>query len=132
MRWYLLSFMVIVASCSSHGDTGKNPEQEQSEIDQATAQLDALNAEIAEAERKRNELADENKAEAARMASAPALDPEPLDLCFKDYCPCEPPQGGPDMLLCDMLETGQPVDEQMLISGRAMREVRRQLDTGDY
>lgn len=54
------------------------------------------------------------------------------NMCYKDYCPCEGEQGGPDMTLCDQLEQGIDVDIRLMIAGRSMREVRRQLATGDY
>lgn len=54
--------------------------------------------------------------------------------CFKDYCPCEsdPDNNATEQLHCDMMETGGEVDDKMLAVGRSMREVRRQLRTGDY
>lgn len=72
---------------------------------------------------------------AEREASTPAIpkpepmaaQPEPVAMCYKDYCPCEGEQGGPDMLLCDRLEAGLPVETDMMITGRTMREARRQL-----
>ncbi len=53
-------------------------------------------------------------------------------MCYKDYCPCDPPQGGPDQIICDQLEEGIDVPVEMLISGRGMREARRQMAEGDY
>lgn len=52
--------------------------------------------------------------------------------CYKDYCPCDPPQGGGDSVLCDQLEEGQDPDINLMIAGRGMREARREMDTGDY
>jgi hypothetical protein len=71
------------------------------------------------------------KAEPAPIetANAPELS---LNLCYKDYCPCEPPQGGPDQILCDQLEAGIDVDVQLMIAGRGMREARRQIDASRY
>ncbi|MCP3729279.1 hypothetical protein M9978_02460 [Sphingomonas sp. MG17] len=57
--------------------------------------------------------------------------PQPA-MCYKDYCPCEPPQGGPDTVICDQLEAGIDVSIEMLIAGRGMREARRQISEGDY
>ncbi len=62
-------------------------------------------------------------------ASAPV---HSVAMCFKDYCPCEAPQGGPDSVLCDQLEEGIEPDIQLMIAGRGMREARRQMATGDY
>lgn len=50
-----------------------------------------------------------------------------IDLCWEGYCPCDPPQGGPDQLLCDQLRMGNR-DPQMLSAGKAMREARRQIE----
>lgn len=54
--------------------------------------------------------------------------------CYKDYCPCDPnpDNDAAERLHCDMMETGGPVDSQLLAISRANREVRRQLRTGDY
>ena len=52
----------------------------------------------------------------------------PIDMCYKDYCPCEPPQDGMDSLLCDQLEERREVSIDMMIAGRGMREARRQMD----
>lgn len=74
----------------------------------------------------------------APMDDIPLADqamPAPVDMCYKDYCPCDPPQGGPDSVLCDQLEAGIPVEVDMMIAGRGMREGRRQLeeiDRGDF
>lgn len=51
---------------------------------------------------------------------------EPPALCWEGYCPCEPPQGGPDQLLCDALRRGD-ADPKMLSVGKSMRETRRQI-----
>jgi hypothetical protein len=56
----------------------------------------------------------------------------PIDMCYKDYCPCDPPQGGPDALLCDRLQEGLPVETEMMINSRALREARRQIAESDY
>ena len=53
--------------------------------------------------------------------------PVKADLCWEGYCPCKPPQGGPDQLLCDQLRMGK-VDPEMLSAGKSMRDVRRQID----
>lgn len=132
MRCYLLPLIAIATACSAPGEQTKSPQQSVRELEEATASLNAINAEIVEAERRRAELEAQEAEEAARAAAQAAADPEPVDLCYKDYCPCEPPQGGPDMQACDMLQAGIPVDERMMIAGRAMREARRQIATGDY
>lgn len=55
-----------------------------------------------------------------------------LDMCYKDYCPCDGEQGGPDMPLCDQLEQGIQPPVDLMIAGRAMREGRRQLEASGY
>lgn len=71
--------------------------------------------------------------ESASLADAPEKAvPQYPGNCYKDYCPCEPPQGGPDQLLCDQLEEGIEVDVQLMIAGRGMREARRQLQETDF
>lgn len=75
----------------------------------------------------------------ARQSTPPVATPandEPatqaVAMCFKDYCPCDPPQGGPDTVLCDQLEAGIEPDIQSMIAGRGMREARRQLADMGY
>jgi anti-sigma factor RsiW len=93
----------------------------------------------------RNEIAALKKAAPpapAKRAATPARNPfeeprpaaiqEATSMCFKDYCPCDPPQEGMDSILCDQLEQGMEVDTRMMIAGRGGREMRRQLATGDY
>jgi len=48
---------------------------------------------------------------------------QPTKLCWEGYCPCNPPQGGPDQLLCDSLRRGE-VDPKMLSVGKSMRKAR--------
>lgn len=116
---------------------------------QRIAELEkSLEGERAKTKQLRLELAAE-KAEIAAMeqvytsrprpaAAPPAVEPTPtvskpaVEMCFKDYCPCDPPQGGPDTVICDQLEQGIPVDIQLMIGGRGMREARRQMAEGDY
>lgn len=53
-------------------------------------------------------------------------------MCFKDYCPCGEEQTGMERMLCDRLEAGLPVQTEMMVNARAMKDVRRQIATGDY
>lgn len=62
----------------------------------------------------------------------PVIAPPPSrypSMCYKDYCPCKAPQGGPDMILCDQLEQGIDPAVDLMIAGRKMREARRQVAT---
>jgi hypothetical protein len=52
-------------------------------------------------------------------------------MCYKDYCPCKEPQGGPDMILCDQLEQGTDPSVDLMIAGRSMRQARRQRASGN-
>jgi hypothetical protein len=65
-------------------------------------------------------------AEPAAPARPPAL--ARAAMCYKDYCPCDAPQGGPDTVLCDQLEEGIEVPIDLMIAGRGMREARRQIE----
>jgi hypothetical protein len=53
---------------------------------------------------------------------------EPPSLCWQDYCPCEPPQGGPDQMLCRRLRAGLPVDDELMSAGAGLRDAREQLE----
>lgn len=59
-----------------------------------------------------------------------AADP-PQSLCWQDYCPCEPPQGGMDEMLCRRLRAGLPVDDEMMSAGAGFRDAREQMDELD-
>jgi hypothetical protein len=48
-------------------------------------------------------------------------------MCYKDYCPCKGPQGGPDEVLCDQLEQGTDPPADLMIAGRKMRQARREV-----
>jgi hypothetical protein len=74
---------------------------------------------------------EENKPEGAdaKLAAKSAVKRtkvQPPQLCWEGYCPCEPPQGGPDQLLCDSLRRGE-VDPKMLSVGKSMRKARAEM-----
>ncbi len=56
----------------------------------------------------------------------------PKRLCWQDYCPCEPPQGGPDAGICRAFKAGVHVDEGLLAGAAMMRDGRRQMESGNY
>ncbi len=64
----------------------------------------------------------------APVKPPPAAAAEPPDLCWQDYCPCDPPQGGPDKGLCRQLRAGLPVDDEVMSIGAMARDARQQLD----
>lgn len=78
-----------------------------------------------DAERRRTAVSSEDGVSGSAPVRAVAM-------CYKDYCPCDPPQGGPDSVLCDQLEEGIRPEVDLMIAGRGMREARRQIATGDY
>jgi hypothetical protein len=64
------------------------------------------------------------------VSAEPATVPVPSrypGMCYKDYCPCEGPQGGPDEVLCDQLEQGTDPSADLMIAGRKMRQARREV-----
>lgn len=67
-------------------------------------------------------LTDEDIAEADRILERRSA----RSLCWEGYCPCDPPQGGPDQLLCDSLRRGE-VDVKMLSVGKSMRSARAEM-----
>lgn len=44
----------------------------------------------------------------------------PVAMCYRDYCPCQPPQYGTDMILCDQLRRGVQPEERHMIIGREL------------
>jgi len=72
-------------------------------------------------------LAERIEAEAeAKAAAAPRG--KSVDLCWHDYCPCEPPQGGPDQSLCRQLKAGIGVAPELMSEAAALRDARQELD----
>ena len=66
-------------------------------------------------------------AEAAEAEKAP---PEPVSLCWMDYCPCDtsdPDYGGSDPILCRRLRAGLPVEPELMSIGAGGRDARKQL-----
>jgi hypothetical protein len=64
------------------------------------------------------------------VSAEPANVPVPSrypGMCYKDYCPCDGPQGGPDEVLCDQLEQGSDPSADLMIAGRKMRQARREV-----
>lgn len=74
---------------------------------------------------------------AAKVAAEPA--PSADDLCFEDYCPCEPDpdNSGTEKLLCRNLRNNIPVEPGVLSAAAGMRDARKELrefqnDNPDY
>jgi hypothetical protein len=119
---------MLLSACQQDGMAADANVMENPQVVRALAERDH---ELQELRRKVVEL--ETDAGIAKVASRRAAPPpEAIPKCYKDYCPCDAPQGGPDMLFCDQLEQGIVVPVDQLIVGRSMRETRRQLATQDY
>jgi hypothetical protein len=52
---------------------------------------------------------------------------EAVNMCWQNYCPCDPPQGGPDKFYCDRLKAGLPVDDEQMSLGSGARDARKQM-----
>ncbi|WP_301090102.1 hypothetical protein [Sphingomonas sp.] len=120
-----------VALQQRNADLEKALRDEQATTKRLSLELAAEKAEVAV-------LRDELRSNVQKSEPSALTEPlagkssSPVEMCFKDYCPCDPPQGGPDTVICDQLEQGIPVDIQLMIGGRGMREARRQMAEGDY
>jgi hypothetical protein len=131
----LLSLVAItsicLAACSPQPPKKTDKIFNQSEVDAAIAK--GTSDEVSE-KKIELELA-EAMAEAERRAAKPApktsestlVNLKELNLCWQDYCPCEPPQGGADAMLCRQLKDGQNVDGEVLAGASGMRDVRKQM-----
>lgn len=96
-------------------------------VDEAMAEINRLQATVNALEAAA-EQREQRQAVAAREAAAePVPEPKPADLCWQDYCPCEPPQGGPDEFVCRRLRAGLHVDEEQLSLAAGMRDARQQM-----
>lgn len=131
----LLSALALTACGPDRAAEGGNSAAQQTRITELELELNtALAANELLNARARIAPAIAAPVDDAPMDDIPLADqhiPAPLDMCYKDYCPCDPPQGGPDTVLCDQLEEGRPVQVDMMIAGRGMREARRQLEEFD-
>ena len=70
----------------------------------------------------------DNEAEPMDGLTEEATADTPQSLCWQDYCPCDPPQGGMDEMLCRRLRAGLPVDDEMMSAGAGFRDAREQMD----
>lgn len=143
MRWVAVFWLVsLLGGCSSPIKSDSSASNAMTDATRASDDAGSANATIALRDAEIAKLKDEVAALKAasqapipedRVAAAPiAAKPPAVAQCFKDYCPCDPPQGGPDMVLCDQIEQGIAVDPQLMIAGRGMREARRQIATAEF
>lgn len=135
MKALLASAVLVLAGCQDR--TVVDLERKQAEltatVERQRAELDRLqaleNLQDAAPEISTPRRADPPRDEEIEKPASPRIaEAQYPDNCYKDYCPCEPPQGGADTLLCDQLQEGIPVDIQLMIAGRGGREARRQLE----
>ena len=52
---------------------------------------------------------------------------EVVSMCWQDYCPCDPPQGGADKGLCRQLRAGMHVDPEIMAAAAMSRDAREEL-----
>ena len=134
----------MLASCSppvaEREDQSLKIQQLERDIAQRDAEITALKELLLEDRLKsKQQTAAADKAmedlkSANKIQATPVTGPPPSRYpgkCYKDYCPCKPPQGGPDMILCDHLEQGSDPPIDRMLAGRKMREARRQMATGN-
>lgn len=128
-----LTTCIAVTGCGSV-DTSKADVANLTNVVQARdAEIANLNAEIADLNAERAAKVELPEPRVQPREESVAVVPKPRQAkCYKDYCPCDLPQGGPDSILCDQIEQGIEVDVQMMIAGRGMREARRQMATGNF
>lgn len=125
MRTFLgaIAILILLPSCSQQPTTDQiakareegvkaGIEQERARVSEINATADKYSAPVAPA---------------AKIAAAPATSPD--DLCFEDYCPCEPDpdNGATETMLCRNLRNSIPVDNGVLSAAAGMREARREL-----
>jgi hypothetical protein len=132
MRCSLALTLLILLSCSEP----QSEVERRREIDALKAELKATQARADAAEREAKQIlhspqstpSSKPKKEAvAEVARQPQAE-EPADLCFQDYCPCAPPQGGPDAGLCRQLRAGLSVEDDVMSAAAMMRDARKQMD----
>jgi hypothetical protein len=115
--------LLAVAACSP-ADTGRaNYSQSDVEAARAEGYAAALKETASEPIEEESALAEV----LAEVPPPPTPKPEPVSLCWQDYCPCEGEQGGPDEGLCRQLKAGLPVDPQLMSAAAMMRDARKQM-----
>jgi len=117
-------------STSDPGSTATLLADRDQQIAKLTAEVASLKAAAAAAGAKTSTLRPAVDAVEANETRAPTK--AAVAMCYKDYCPCDPPQGGPDSVLCDQLEAGEDVAVDSMIAGRGMREARRQIQASGF
>ena len=116
-------FALAAAAFLAAASTGCSPRQSKEEAEWEK-QVEALEARLA---RMGREKARTDHKAAALPVEAKQVRPAPADLCWQDYCPCDPPQGGPDQMICRNLKAGIPVEDEMMSIAAGMRDARRQI-----
>lgn len=92
----------------------------------AAGEVERLRGEVADLKRKLARKERETKPAHARKIADRGARRGGATMCYKDYCPCDPPQEGMDSIICDQLQSGIAVAPETMIAGRGSREYRRQ------
>jgi hypothetical protein len=144
-RKFAFGAMLLLTNCSppvtGQEDQSSNVQQLERDLAARDAEIDTLKELLVEERVKPRQtvtaaVADKatgggslGNAAQAQPVAAPAPSRYP-DMCYKDYCPCKGPQGGPDEVLCDQLEQGTDPSADLMIAGRKMRQARREVAAG--
>ena len=144
LRAFAFGAMLMLISCSppaaEREDQSLKIQQLERDLAKRDAEITALKELLLEDRLKpKQEAATVDKAiedlnRGDQAEAAPVIAPPPSrypSMCYKGYCPCKTPQGGPDMILCDRLEQGNDPAVELMIAGRKMREARRQMAAGN-
>ena len=107
----------------------KQLQRQKQQREQSIREMMAVVREIEAEQRTMAAPAPDNEDAPEPLAARPeAAEREPVpDLCWQDYCPCEPPQGGPDEGICRHLRAGMQLDAETLSAAAMMRDGREQL-----
>ena len=123
----VLGLSALMVGCTNPPGTGNSAVSVQNNEAQSAA-ADTIDNLTIENSRLRRELSE------ARTPPAPTPTPEDnreepvaqaasTERCLRDYCPCEE-SGTVDRMLCRNMRAGLPVDDTLLASGAAQRDLR--------
>jgi uncharacterized coiled-coil protein SlyX len=139
LRVFAIGAMLVLTSCrppaAERADQTLRIQQLERDLAKRDAQITALKEllledrlnpkqEAATVAKAIEDLKTANEAQTESVTPPPSQYPS---MCYKEYCPCKPPQGGPDKDLCRQLEQGQDPAVELMIAGRKLREERLQI-----
>lgn len=127
MRGYLLAILLCVTGCTQPAP--QNQQIEAVVADNSTTVIVEPSASPTAKVKVAPTTADDGPMDDLTIENTPKhIGREVVSMCWQDYCPCDPPQGGADKGLCRQLKAGMKVDDEIMAAAAMSRDAREQLD----